>query len=438
MTSVLVRGATSSFVINVLGIFIGFGVTIVLTRTLGADSYGNYAYVTNWMEIVIIFALMGVPSTYIRFLAGYNGTEDWSHFRGLQRRGTQIVLVSSLVSVAAALAVMAVLHERLNRELVIAFLIAFAFVPLQAIGSLQGATLNALKQIAWSQILGRLLFPVIFMSLVGIAYLIVQGELTAYHVLLANLLAGAVLIGIGRVRMIRAVPAAVKNAKPLYDTWHWLRVSGSLLFVQEMRVLMNRTDIVLVGALLGTREAGIYAIATRLANLSAMGLNAAGVVTAPLAAELFAKGDREELQRIVSLAVWGSALSSMALAFALLVGHQFVLGVFGAEFTAGATVMFILLAGTLINSWTGPVGILLNMTGYHGMNAKLIAGTALFNLALSYPAILLWGANGAALVTAASVALKNVITWWVVYRNLGINSSILVRPRLSRASGTHG
>src|SRR5690606_35863506 len=117
----------------------------------------------------------------------------------------------------------------------------------------------------------------------------------------------------------------------------------------------------------------------------------------------------------------------------LVVGHQFVLGVFGKEFTEGASIMFILLGGTLINSWTGPVGVLLNMTGHHGANARLIAGTALFNLVLNYPAILLWGANRAALVTALSVALKSRATWSVAYRSLGINASICVRPRLSRS-----
>ena len=434
MTSVLIRGGTSSFVINVVGLFVGFAVTIVLTRSLGADSYGNYTYVANWMEILIIFATLGLPSTFVRFLAGYNGTQDWQHFRGLLRRGNQIVLASSVVSVGVALAIMAVLHERLDRELVVAFLIAFAFVPVQGIGSLQSATLNALKQIAWSQLLGRLLFPAIFMAFVGVAFVVVETELAAYHVLVANLVAGLFMIAIGRFRMRRALPAPVKIAQPLYDTWNWMRVSGSLLFVQEMRLVMNRTDIVLIGAMLGTREAGIYAIATRLANLSTMGLTAGTTVTAPLVAELYAKGDHEELQRIVSLAVWGAALSSIVLTAGLVVGHQFVLGVFGQEFTEGASVMFIMLAGTLINSWTGPVGVLLNMTGHHGVNAKLIAGTALLNLVLCYPAILLWGANGAALVTALCVGIKNLATWWVVYRELGINSSIFVRPRLGRAS----
>jgi hypothetical protein len=44
------------------------------------------------------------------------------------------------------------------------------------------------------------------------------------------------------------------------------------------------------------------------------------------------------------------------------------------------------------------------------------------NVGLSYPATVVWGMEGAAVVTGTLVALRNLWSWWEVRRRLGISA----------------
>jgi O-antigen/teichoic acid export membrane protein len=85
----------------------------------------------------------------------------------------------------------------------------------------------------------------------------------------------------------------------------------------------------------------------------------------------------------------------------------------------------VLAAGQLINGATGPVGLLLNMTGHQDDNVRVLGWITLANAALSVPAILLWGPIGTAAVTGLLNAAKNVWSCGLVRRRLGIDPSIL-------------
>ena len=191
-----------------------------------------------------------------------------------------------------------------------------------------------------------------------------------------------------------------------------------------MSLVLNRVDIILVGILLGTTEADIYAVASRAAQIVNLGLSASNKVVAPMVAELYATKQTERLQRVVFAACWLAAASVVVLATAAAIGGNWLLGLYGNGFRDGTTVLFILCAAQVVISSTGPVGSLLNMTGHERVNASILLVVVVANAILNFPAILLWGATGAAVVTAVSLISRNFVVWLVVRRRVEINSSI--------------
>src|SRR5690606_29538809 len=123
-----------------------------------------------------------------------------------------------------------------------------------------------------------------------------------------------------------------------------------------------------------------------------------------------------------SVACWAATLASGAIAIAVLVIREPLLGLFGGEFAEGATVMTILIAGRAVDAWTGPNGSLLNMTGHQDSYAVILGVVAALNAVVMYPAVLFWGIEGAGVVTGFSLALKNVLVWGVVKRRMGMNA----------------
>jgi O-antigen/teichoic acid export membrane protein len=123
--------------------------------------------------------------------------------------------------------------------------------------------------------------------------------------------------------------------------------------------------------------------------------------------------------------VWTSASLATVTALILIVLHRPLLGLFGADFLRGSTVMIVLVVGRLFNSVTGPSGSLLAMTEHQDVNAIILAVCVFANAAGALVGTAAWGMEGAAFATSLSLTLMTVWTWVEVRRRLHIDSSVL-------------
>ncbi len=422
--NVLLRGAAISFLIGVATRFVSFPVNIVLARSMGAEEFGVYSYVATWGFLLMLVGLLGFDSALKRFVATYRATDNFDLLGGVIRRAHELVLLSTIV--LGALLILGTLwfQDALERSLMLTLLIAAVALPFDAILQLQTAALVSLKRFATSQTLGYLVPPVLIGGAAGGLYLVRGTSVSSYEVYALGFLASLVMLAASATLLKRALPESVQLSSRTFRTREWLRVSVPMLMVDGIRELMNRSDIIVIGIFLGTTPAGIYLIALNLARFTSFGLQATTTAALPVIAELHTLGKHEELQRVFSVACWASTLATAAVAAVVLILRDPLLQLFGAEFAAGATVMAILIAGRFLDSWTGPNGSLLNMTGHQDVYAVILGVSAALNAVLTVPAVLVWGIEGAAVVTGASLALKNILVWIVVKRQMGMNASI--------------
>jgi O-antigen/teichoic acid export membrane protein len=73
----------------------------------------------------------------------------------------------------------------------------------------------------------------------------------------------------------------------------------------------------------------------------------------------------------------------------------------------------------------GPVGVVLIMTGHERDAALAIGVSAVLNLILNAILIPGWGMEGAAVATAASTVVWNILMAIALYQRSGIHSTIL-------------
>jgi O-antigen/teichoic acid export membrane protein len=83
--------------------------------------------------------------------------------------------------------------------------------------------------------------------------------------------------------------------------------------------------------------------------------------------------------------------------------------------------MSILCIGQMVNAATGSTVLLLNMSGYEQNTATALGLATAIHIAMNLWMIPLLGIEGAALASATSLALWNVILFYRVRRVLGIN-----------------
>ncbi|OGF53202.1 MAG: polysaccharide biosynthesis protein, partial [Candidatus Fraserbacteria bacterium RBG_16_55_9] len=417
MFSAIARGAGISFAIRVLGFGLGYVVQVLLARWMGVAEYGTYAYVFAWATFLTIPAGLGLPTAVLRFIPEYKTKGDWARLRGVIRRSGQLTLFASLG--LSSLGTILGLGVFQGSPYSTPFLFGIWMLPLLALSDLQSEMSRALHRMTLSlgppMILQRLLM------IGGAAALLFAGySLTSLPVIGMTMVTFLITLIVQRWLFYESLPRRVHQAVPVYETREWVRVALPLLIVAGFQVALHRIDILMIGALMGPEDVGIYNVAARTAMFVNFVLMATNAIAAPMFASVYAQKNREGLQRLTSIVAHMSFWPSLASASFLIVFAQPLLGLFGQEFIAGRWVMITLVLGQLVSVGAGSVGYLLNMTGHQNQSAVAHAWCVLVNIVLNAIGIPLWGMMGAALATASTVALRNIWLYFLVVKNLGV------------------
>ncbi len=416
------RGARSSFVLQAMGLGLGYAVHVVLARWMGAADYGAYTYVLAWASLLAIPAGMGFPIALVRFVPEYRVGEQWGALRGMLQWSTAGVLVAGTTLAVIAIALMTWLDPAGQGRYTSLFWLGIWLIPLQALLNLIGGIYRGLHRLGLAYAIRVSRHAVMLALIVAIG---TSGMgLTSVWALGASLAAALVVLFVMSGMLVSRVPEPVRTAQATYSPGAWVRVSLPLLLVGGFVLVLNQTDLVMLGALLGPRDVGLYQAASRTAALAGLIPVAIAAAADPMVARLFAEGDRARLQRLASVAVrWTTGAAVVA--FLLFTGFgRLVLGVFGEAFTVSYTVLLLLAGGQVVFAGFGLAAGLLNLTGHQQHGMLIFGGTALLNVVLNAVGIMLYGRLGAAGATAVSFAVMGMALWLVAKKKVAIDASI--------------
>jgi O-antigen/teichoic acid export membrane protein len=432
VTSAVARRAGGTFALRTVALVLGFIATILLARLLGASGYGAYGWALAWVGVLRVLALLGLDRFLIRELAVQQSREAWGAMRGLLRRARQVVAAASFILAAAAVLVGTFATE--DDELRGALWIALPLIPATALLALHESALQGLQRVVRSQVPNNLVRPLLVVAGVVGGYLVLDdrfGVGWAIGLQTAATLAGLALA----VYFLRvALPTPARTAAAQYDTRGWARSAMPMLVAGGVVTFTDQLDIIMVGALLGAPDAGLYTVAARGAALLTLILIAFNTAFAPLAARLHALGQRDALEGAAVNIARGALVITAAAALLLAAVAEPLLSLFGEEFADGATAFRLLLVGYVVYAAAAPTATILLMAGREREAAWGLAGGSALNLTLNAALIPRWGINGAAVAGVASTTFWNLLLALLVARRLGIGSTALGARRRSEAS----
>jgi O-antigen/teichoic acid export membrane protein len=324
-----------------------------------------------------------------------------------------------------------ILHDDLQKELVLTFWFACFCLPLNALTKVKQAVSQALQHIILSQLPEKIIFP-LCLGLLSLLFFFLNGNaLEAQTVMSFNIITSSISLVVIHYCLFKYVlPEPVKRAKLDRDYMTWFRKAFPLFFISGMHVINGNTDIVMIGTILGTKIAGIYASASKLAVMMAFGMGVANYILAPIISELYHTKQYTELQHIVSLSAFISSVFAIIALTSILFFGEIVLGLFGQEFIGAYDALIILAVGQTINALAGSVGFLLTMTQYQQIAVIVIGVSTLLNIGLNAIMIPKWGIEGSAFATAISVVFWNVTLFFFVVKKINVNASIFSLVRL--------
>ena len=196
------------------------------------------------------------------------------------------------------------------------------------------------------------------------------------------------------------------------------------MLIAGTHVIMNNTDVIMIGMIIDTLQAGIYSVAARLAALVTVSLGFVNMVLTPNIIEYFFNERRVELQNFISISVRIVALFAVPIFFLLMIFGKPILGLFGEEFKNGYLTLVILIVGQLVNALSGSVGYIMVMTGKQKHAGIVFAVSAALNIVMNLILISFFGIAGAAAATALSLILWNVTLAVHIRNRLNLNSMI--------------
>jgi O-antigen/teichoic acid export membrane protein len=111
---------------------------------------------------------------------------------------------------------------------------------------------------------------------------------------------------------------------------------------------------------------------------------------------------------------------------------------FGASFSEGYPLLFVMSVGLLFRAAIGPAETLLIMAGQQKICAAVYTVTFLLNVALNVTLIPAYGLTGAAVATTTALVLEALVLYYVTYSRLGISCTIITALRAPRPAAEAG
>jgi O-antigen/teichoic acid export membrane protein len=263
------------------------------------------------------------------------------------------------------------------------------------------------------------------------AYLLWRGgllhqPLTAPIAMAFTVVATAVGFSVGTWLLSRKMPAAARTAMPIERKIAWKTSALPLMFLASMNVLFGHADTLILGWIKGVEAVGLYSVADKAADLAVVFLTVQSTAFASTAASLYAVGDLEAVQRLVTRLARLSFAACLPLAAVLIFGgHWFLLALYGPQFVPARTALTILTLGRLFDVSMGSQAMLLTMTGNERDCARAMAVAVVANVSLNVLLVPVLGSTGAALGNVISLVFWNVWLAVALLRKTGIHCTII-------------
>ena len=406
--SALARTAGIVLAVQVATGVVRYLIQILFARRGGTVEFGIYSFAFGWTQLLVVPAMLGMTLSVLRFVPQYIHEERWGLLRGLIRRSCEVTVLSGVLFSAVAIGVVLVVGAGASQPSLILGMALIVVIGLVTV--LREAT-RGTHSVVLAYGIGDLL-PMGLILLAAAVLPAAAGEISAEQMMLAT--------GIGFVLALAAQPLALRRAIPRafapgvrssYELRTWLMLSVPLWLVTMFTLLINQSDLLVLGILKSPEDVGVYAAGSKTAFLVSFVLTAVSAVLAPVFVRHHAAGDiaslRSAMRSGIRLILW----PSLAIAGVLFAWPQLILGAFGPGFEGASTIARILVVGQFVNAITGPAGYLLLLTGSQGTVARVYGFSAVAQIALLLAFVPGFGTDGAAVVTAATITVSNCLLY---------------------------
>jgi len=413
--------AAIAFFFRILGAVAQFSFIVVLARIFGAEGMGMYVLALSVTVVAAAVSRWGLDQAALKHIAVAAEAQEWGRVRK--------IFLSAFVLVLSASSIVTLLLFPASGWIVGTFfsqpemtntlqIMLLSIIPFSLL-NLIAECMRALKNIAAHTLVQVVLIPLFSMAtLLLLQHTDVDISAAAYAYL-ASCITVAVFALLYWRRIVK--DGSDSDMSVMDAGRQLLQTANPMALTAIIGIAMSFSETVLLGVFRSASEVGVYAAALRLALLVNFVLVAFNSILAPKFATMFHQKNIDEIEKLVAKSIMLMLVLTLPVFTVCIFMPEYILQLFGAEFAIGSIALIILALGQLVNVMTGPVGILLLMTGHERRmrkNSIISAGLGLLAGLLFIP---YFGVNGAALSAVVGILVLQGLSVWSVSKYLKIN-----------------
>lgn len=424
----LFQGSSIAMVFRLVSALASYVFTIFLSHTYGEVGVGIFSISWTILMIGSVFGKMGFDTSIVRFMAESAGDRSYLRMRRIYRRSLKITLGASFFVAAVIMAFSGYFtdwfYDNVEHPWMV-MLVGLAVIP-YSLMSFNAESLKGLKKILPFSIHQNV--SVYFGALL-ILWVLYQFTPDNRMSVIA-LLGAVVILMISSFLTFRSFMRFYPRqdsfySRPIPKSRTIISTTLPMMLTNTLFMMLNWTDVLMLGAMSGDANVGVYNIALKIAALNSLVLIAVNSIAMPKYAELYRK-NKVRFKQLVKAVSFLSFVLSLPVFLVIVIFPDFMVGIFDID--DGQYAMTVLAVGQLIATFSGSTIHLLNMTGKEKVTMYVLIVSMVVNFILNYLLIPVLGINGAAWATAISTVLWNVLAVIMIYRYNKFLTYPLMKP----------
>ncbi len=413
------------------GQVLGFLLTFVIAYFFGANGLGDYVLAIVVLKVFTLISKLGLDTASIKYIASFSSDGSYRNILDFRKKSILLIMLMSIIcsflmyygaDYIASFIGANTFHIRITSFFILPMSIfIFHYQNMRGLKAIGGYSF-----FFW---MSQALFTLISILVLTIFTKDPSVPLYAY---LISLISVSVMSVVCFTYFLRRKSKTYNNDRSEVKNVgikEILKVSLPLMLAQAVHFIMSWTDKLMLGILdspdvisgISTNSAqiGVYHTAFKLSMFATIGLMAIKSIASPKFAELFKKEDFASLKKVTQQSTKLIFWTTLPLVIIFISFSEYIMGLFGEEFTVGVFAFIILSIGRVIVSFSGAAGNLLQMCGRQVIFMNVAVIGSVINIILNFTLIPIYGINGSAIATMVSLVSFNLLLVYFVKKEFG-------------------
>lgn len=419
----LLTGSAITFVLKFIGIILSYFVLYLISKKNGPEGVGIYNLFNQSLLVISTILSFGLNISVLRYVGQFNDNENKHKIHQLNSHLIKYIVPSTLVVGLLLFLFANFISAKMGEPkgyITIIQLLALA-LPFFTLNQIYVEFIRGLKKLHISELVRSVIRPII---IVIVMFAFWNKDLNNYELIIIVVLGILINFAISISTVWRYLKMIPKNISTNFSSKEISKTSIPMMITSVSNSLRIAIPLFVLNHYYSEKIVGYYSVTFSLTQIISFIIIILNSIGAPKYSELYWQNKKNELKILIrqsaKILFWAGLFCSIML-FLL---KDYILGLFGVDYINFQTtiVLSILLLAQFVNTASGSVGILLNMSGHQTVFRKINLIGLIVTVLISMILIPFTDMVGAAIAFAIGSICINVVSSLYVKKKIDITT----------------